>query len=272
MRRPFVRLTSTALWAGVLGCSSELPIGDAPAVSAPAERSTTTEERRELASRRDFLRHAVRQRMARKFPPPSRRRTQKCPDDEIAAATKDGESATLALIVQDERIQARSLVPLRLTRFVSSPDLAAIDATSSWGVTAPLARVRAAVRQLEAAQALRYAAVHHVIHYSQPKRIRKLNKRRPEWVPGWIISWLVVHDLESGSPQCQIRVQARNDVSSAPLSARLKSDTRRELVAALGQELRRATPRAVARISGTLRVAEVEDASERTAGPASQNR
>lgn len=197
----------------------------------------------------------VTQRLATPPQPPTQWLKKSCPDSELDGSPDAG----LWLDVRDARYEGKQLLPLVITQQLKSRPIvdtqsALLDdpalIAASLGSAADLARVRAAVEQLERQ---RYKAVFHVLGYSEPKLVRKLGKAKREWLPGVLSASLAVHQLETGRVVCQTPILvARNDVRDAPLGARLRSATRDRLVRELGAELRREGSRALAGITRRL--------------------
>ena len=216
-------------------------------------------ELRTLLGRVAFQRHALEQRIRAHPELEPRPREKRCPDSRLRQLELDEARATLVLTSQDARIDTRYLLPLSLlTRLTQDarlqrqeprpfPDsIAALPASS--------AAARRKLDEIELLMQRRFGGVYFVTGYVSPKRIRKPNRLRSEWVPGSLLAWFVVHDLETGEILCQTRLGVRSEVSDAPTSIRLKSDVRERLIRELGEELRAESSRALSRMTSVLRV------------------
>ncbi len=249
MRRT-VAIAAVVSAAG-LGCESSpdsLPVARLAHLAAADEHGDA-----ELAKRRarlDYLRHTLRLRLQTDFDPPKEAKRAAC--DEALLSGGTAAQQTVLLRVNDARVDGRMLLPLRLTGPVEHDP----DVPRKLGpLPSPPDSIAVAdrlIRRLEGALERRYAAVVHITHYTVPKWIRKPNRRRAEWVPGWVRAWVAVHDVRSGSMLCQTLLDIRNDVSDVSIRVRLRSDTRHALVKALGETLRSETERALQNLGGAL--------------------
>jgi hypothetical protein len=84
--------------------------------------------------------------------------------------------------------------------------------------------------------------------------IHKLGKMRAEWVPGCLVVWLAIEDLDTSDVVCQTRIIVRNDVTDEPVFRRTKSEVKERLISELGKTLRGDSARALEKISRVLRV------------------
>ena len=107
---------------------------------------------------------------------------------------------------------------------------------------------------IDAASKRRFRGVYHIVEYAPPALIHKLGKMRAEWVPGCLVAWLAIEDLESSAVVCQTRVLVRNDVTDEPVFRRTKSEVKQRLIAELAQGLRGESARALAKISSVFRL------------------
>lgn len=197
----------------------------------------------------------VTQRLATPPQPPTQWQKKPCPDAELDPAQAD----RLWLDVRDARFEGKQLLPLVITEQLRSRPIVETHSpllddpalvADTLGSAGDAAEVRTAVEQLERQ---RYKAVFHVLGYSEPKLIRRLGKAKREWLPGVLSAALAVHELETGRVLCQTQILvARNDVSDAPLGARLRSTTRDRFVRELGERLRQDAAVALAGITRLL--------------------
>lgn len=251
MRRAAAVVLGTAF--GLVACEGvREPMPRAASGGQPLVRGAHREMKVDLA------RAQLRGELGRSYERPANLKESACPDGEIAAVAKTPEERVLSLTVREGRWEPKSLVPLKVTQPVTQPDFAALETKLAGIGDGDDADVLldSAVREMEQQRRRRYVGVLHVIDWAQPKRIHKLNKRKPEWVAGRVQAMLVIHDAASATPLCQTRVFVQNDVSEAPLAARLMSDTRDDLTAKLGQLLRAEVEPAVARITKVLTMPE----------------
>jgi len=189
--------------------------------------------------------------LTRRDDQPKKLSEQPCPDDAIRAAASSDDERTVALRAQDARWEKRSLIPLRVTREVTSPDPTSLESeliSSGPRIDTQLAD------QIDWLSRRRYVGVFHVLDYSSPRVIHRLGHAKPEWVAGWALAWLVIHDAKTGESLCATQIQVKNDVSAAPLEKRRRSDVTEQLTSAIGKKLREAAPAALAKISTELLV------------------
>jgi hypothetical protein len=179
---------------------------------------------------------------------PARFAERRC--DDSALATRPEVERELSLRVTDGRYDKRHVLPMRVTRHVTAPDLNRLDQILA-GVEAPDEK-EAALSSVERLSRQRLVGVHHVVHYVAPKWVVRVGKLKPAWEAGRIDTWFAVHDAATGEALCSTRVSVVGDATGAPLRVRLRSDTRDRLTDALGERLRRATSDALAKISGAL--------------------
>jgi hypothetical protein len=158
-------------------------------------------------------------------------------------------SRVLQLTVSDARVEPKQLLPLALTDTVTTrPALAPLE--DQLLGAAPLEQAR---QTLERLRQLRFRGVYRVVDYAEPRLVRKIDKPRPEWLPGVIAASFVVQDLENGQALCQTEpIIVRSDTSSAPIASRQRASTRARLLLALGQSLRERTGPALRRITTEL--------------------
>lgn len=179
---------------------------------------------------------------------PARFAERRCDDAGFAARPES--ERELSLRVVDARYDKRHVLPMRVTRHVTAPDLNRLDQILA-GVEAPEEK-DSALGSVERLSRQRFVGVHHVVHYVAPKWVVRVGKLKPAWEAGRIDTWFAVHDAASGEALCSTRVSLVGDATGAPLRVRLRSDTRDRLTDALGERLRRATGEALAKISGAL--------------------
>jgi hypothetical protein len=197
------------------------------------------------------------------MPAVTRFRTQACPDAEIAARAAGAAARKLVLDTQDSRYEARSLMPLRLTRQLQSepercvqeffePDDQQPFAASLDKRLKSLEHGLAAEKMVSELERRTYKGVFHITQFKKPHLIRKKGRHRREWTRGLLRAWLVVYDIDSSDALCQAEVVTLNDVTDEPLSIRLRAETQRRLVRELGQQLRGEAETALAFMSHTL--------------------
>jgi hypothetical protein len=228
---------------GLGACEQQSPLPTA--VASPAARQASA------APSRAQLLEKLRPWLTRQDDKPKKLSQRPCPDEAIRAAASSDDERTLALRAQDGRWEKRSLIPLRVTREVTSPDPTSLESTLISKGTRLDAKLGDQVDWLARRH---YVGVFHFLDYSGPRVIHRLNRAKPEWVAGWALTWLVVHDAKSGEALCATQIQVKNDVSAAPLEKRRRSDVTEQLTTALGRKLREAAPAALAKISSELRI------------------
>jgi hypothetical protein len=228
-----------------------------PSLAVAAQRDRAGDELAALRGRVTFERAELRARLARSLARPPQRAKTPCPDDELSRLALDAPQKKLVLGVEDARLEQKHLLPLDILEQLVSPELGRLE-LSPFGDSAELPQstsaARAELERLAQFERRRFRGIYQIVDYAKPKRIRRVDRLRPEWLPGWVIAWLVVYDADEGRPLCQTQLMARNDVAEAPLSKRLESAVRDRLVRELGAELRAATPAALSGISRELLV------------------
>ena len=243
------RLTVLACVLAACGCNERrrAPASEAalPALAHSAPSSS-------LAQRVAYRRFEVTERLAAELPRPERFREQACPD-----ATLDGAAPELMLATEDVRYEPKHLLPLDMLEQLLGGDRRFAAHARRFGDTTPAAlgdeEAQSALAELDELAKRRYKAVYYITDYASPKLVRRKNRVRSEWLPGVVASWLVVHDLKSGSALCQAQVIVRNDVTDEPISRRMKATVKQRLVAELASALRSEGKAALGRISKTLR-------------------
>jgi hypothetical protein len=157
----------------------------------------------------------------------------------------------LALVLRDARFEKKDLLPLALTGPLTQPKLHELRDTLALSPPGqpPPAGV---VDEISALAASRFVGVFHVTEHFAADRVFRTDRGRWEWLPGTIVAWFAIHEARSGAALCQTLLVVKNDVSSAPLAPRLKSDTRARLTRELGRDLRSEAARALRRISAEL--------------------
>jgi len=243
------------------GCEHELA-GHASASAASAREATESHSLVRQSAQVAVEYTRARQRLEQQLPLPRRLRMQRCPDRSIEGWAET--DRTLLLRSQDSRIVRKKLLPLLLTAHLSSHDLLAVRQYLSGadgdfsdallGRPASPKAARMALAELSALERRRFAGIYHVIRYGAPRLIHKIGRRRPEWVPGILDTWLAIYELYEDRPLCQVRVTVRNDTRDAPIRRRLKSQTRERLIRELGGSLRARSRIALSRISSALRM------------------
>lgn len=174
---------------------------------------------------------------------------EKC--DDARFGSLPAEERTLVLAVRDARFEKKQLLPLALSSPLTQPKLHALR--DELGLLPPgRAPSEVLVAEVEGLGKRRFAGVFHVTEHYGAERVFRVDRGRWEWLPGTLVAWLGIHDASSGAALCQTLLVVKNDVRSAPLAARLKSDTRERLVRELGRDARAEAARALRRISERL--------------------
>jgi hypothetical protein len=233
-------------WLVLLLVACDRAPSPSPPVAAPAAKQAPAGELEAKTARariQDRLNH----------PPtrPERFKQQRCPDAEIGRHPPA--ERELSLRVLDARYDLRRVLPQRVTRHLTAPDLNELDQVLA-GVDAPGAaeQKRAALGSVERLVRQRFVGVYHVTHYAAPKWVVRVGRVKPVWDAGRLDTWFAIHDAESGEALCASRVSVVGDATDAPVRVRLRSDTRDRLTDELGERLRAATPGALGRISSAL--------------------
>ena len=143
------------------------------------------------------------------------------------------------------------------SRLVNEPTAGQGDRPGEFAVTASPRfadpeSASAALDELLRFNQRRLFGVYQIVHYEAPRWLRKPNRRRPMWRQGALHAWLVVYDTLAEQPACQVRIAVLNDTTGASLRIRLRSDTRKQLIEQLGQNLRGRTAAELQRISAVL--------------------
>lgn len=252
---PSARLTPLALVLPLaLACEERAP---APAAAPPVEiRSESGPNRAELQEK-------LRPWLSRRDERPKKLSEQACPDEVISAATDEGQRA-IALRAQDARWEKRSLIPLRVTAEVTFPDPPSLESALIRHESRLDPKL---LEQIEWLSERKYVGVFHVLDYAAPRVIQRVGRAKPEWVAGWVLAWLSVHDARSGEPMCATQLHVKNDVSQAPLTKQRRSEITEQLTSALGRQLREAAPSALSKISKVLYI----DAGEQAVAASARN-
>lgn len=249
-----MRSWSTLLVASLVATLCAACDDDAPAlsVSVSAERD---QELSQLTDRVAFRRHELETREQVNWELPRKPKDGVCP----TLARGDSEADELVLLARDARIDTRQLLPLRLTKQLTTRDFEALephyDPLSKAGAKRRLRSKRDGELALEKLTRLakrRYAAVFHVTHYVEPHFFHDPKKRKPEWAPGLLLGWIGIHELGEPEALCQWSIDVRSDTSQASLARRLRETTRHELVSDLGKRFREAGIRALGELKSGL--------------------
>jgi len=187
-----------------------------------------------LVQRAAFRRHELASRWGRSFAVVQAVGHKACPSDVLRAPP----SEQLIVLARDARVEPRDLLPLMLTERLTSAELAVlgVDVSASQPIEGVLSKLEDLSRR-------RLAGVFHVLDYQAPRRIRRIDRPRPEWVAGILVAQFAVYDLDRHEPLCHAHIVSRNDVRDVPLSRRLEAQVRERLTRELGdktkQEARR---------------------------------
>ena len=233
-------LLVTALLLGA--CSRARPeaaLSDAPAVRPERPAAAA------LAQRAAFRRHELASSWARSFPVPRGVGHRACPSDLLQAPA----SKRVVVLARDARVEPRDLLPLMLTERLASPELAVLQADVS--ASEPMESV---LSKLDELSLRRFAGVFHVLDYQAPRRIRRIDRPRPEWVAGILVAQFAVYDLDRHEPICHAHIVICNDVREAPLSRRLEAQVRERLTRELADELKQEARRALGDLGAALHV------------------
>ncbi|MEB2314166.1 MAG: hypothetical protein OZ921_19860 [Sorangiineae bacterium] len=225
----------------------------ARAVRSPAAPAASPTDARVAGARAERLAARLREGLGRRFPLPRKLDDERCDDARLRAAGS-GDALELALTAVDERPGAKNVLPLVVTRALIAPEPAEL-ALALEGI-APERAPGEALGEAEWLERRRYLGVYHVLDFGLPRRFHRPERRHAEWDAGRLDALFVIHDAASGAPLCQSRLTVHGDATGAPLAVRLRSDVRDRLTRALGAELRRRTPAALAGMSGALRLRE----------------
>lgn len=180
-------------------------------------------------------------------------RDEKCDAERFAGLPAD--ARTLVLAVHDARFEKKRLLALDLTDALTQPKLHALR--DELALAAPGQTPSAALTdEVESLAKRRFVGVFHITEHYGAERVFRMDRSRWEWMPGTLVAWFAVHDAKSGAALCQSLMVVKNDVTSAPIAARLKSDTRERLGRELGRDVRAEARRALARISSELELPE----------------
>jgi hypothetical protein len=262
MPGPSALILAVSMLAGALsiGCEGQ-PAGSSPPGPAVPTARQAPDSAAELSARVAFGLARAEHRLKQPLPRPDRFAREKCPDEDKQDLSL--QERTLILRAEDARAAQKSLLPLRLSERLSSRDLETIRAQlvpdAAWGSGAERSRLsprtaQTTLAQLEALDQRRFMGVYHVVYYAPPRLILKPNRRRRQWVAGRLVAWLVIYDLTEGDPICQVQVSGRSDTTEAPISIRLRSETRDRLIEQLGRSLVTESQAALASITEQLRL------------------
>ncbi len=185
---------------------------------------------------------------------PLKRREQACNDAELSAAAPTEPARVITTRFAEARLVAKALLPMTVTEPLELPRLPLLEAALS-GVHGEEAS-REALERSTALSKRRFVGVFHVTQFGLPRWIWRLDHKKPEWVRGYLETWLALHDGQSGERLCQTRIWVVSDGKDAPLSRRLRADTRNKLTRALGHALKREAPAALRRLSRVLTLPE----------------
>ncbi|MEZ4230016.1 MAG: hypothetical protein R3B89_12645 [Polyangiaceae bacterium] len=237
----------------LVGCDDDA--ASPPLAMAAVNSNTRVEELTQLTERVAFKRHELESREHVSWELPSKPRDRACP----RLAKGETEADQLILLARDARVDSRKLLPLRLTRQLTSRDFDALEphyaADSKAGAKR---RVRSkrdgelALEKLDRIGRRRFAAVFHVTHYVEPHFFHDPKKRKPEWGAGWMMGWIAIHELGEPEALCQWSIDVRSDTSNASLARRLRETTRHELTSDLGKRFREAGMRALRQLESGL--------------------
>jgi hypothetical protein len=190
---------------------------------------------------------------------PAKGRERQCPDDRLKGLGLEPRALVLVLKTHDARVGAKHLLPLDLVRQLETDELDKIDRLFDQSPelggkirSEPLAQQ--ALAAVDSAAKRRFRGIYHIVEYAPPALIHKLGKMRAEWVPGCIVAWFAIEDLENSEVVCQTRILVRNDVRDEPVFRRTKSEVKERLITELGLGLRGESARALAKISGIFRL------------------
>jgi hypothetical protein len=205
-----------------------------------------------------FRRHEIARRL-RADPVRPGKGERECPDDRLKRLAVDPSDTVLMLTTHDARIGAKHLLPLNLVRQIETREIDRIDRLFDQppelgGKIRSETLARQALGAIDGVSRRRFRGVYHIVEYAPPALIHKLGKMRAEWVPGVLLAWLSIEDLNSSEVVCQTRILVRNDVTGEPVFRRSKSEVKERLIAELGQSLRGESVRALGKISSVLRL------------------
>ncbi len=197
----------------------------------------------------------LRRRFAQPFAGPVELKERACPDSRLDPL---GETElTLGLESSDSRANPKNLVPFKILESLRVDALArvesdALEPTSrddGLRLVRSLAQGEQALLQLRMLSKQRFLGVFHIVHYKEPELTYSPRKNRREWLPGSVIAWLVVHDLDTGDAVCQTALRAQNRISDAAGARQLREVMRTQLQNELILALRTASVPALQRIT-----------------------
>lgn len=197
--------------------------------------------------------------LQRERPAAKRGVSQACPDERLRQLDAD---PTLVVLPRDHRYDQRQLIPLTVLQLAAPDELlplrSILGVDASFSVdgsgNAPSAEALAQVAdRLGALRSRRFVAELRITSYAPPRVTRKAGAVRSEWVAGVLGADLVVFDRAQEQALCQSPLLVRNRVAEAPLTRRLRADTRDRLLVELAEALRDAAATSLPSLSGYLR-------------------
>ena len=210
-------------------------------------------------------------RLQEPMPPLTRFKVESCPDQVLLADSPNLPERTLTLAVHDARYQAESLLPLAVTDPLQTRDdarLLGFYEPSQAELANPFERLlkseadaKAAEQEVARLEQRQYKGVFHITLFKKPHLIRKKNKRRREWTRGVLRAWLAIYAIDTSKLLCQVEVISITDVGDAPITIRLRADTKQRLVRELTEELREKSQQALGSISKVLVLPEIVTAA-----------
>lgn len=195
---------------------------------------------------------------------PSGHAERRCPDLEIAGQESGSGPIELVVRTVDARIAPRSLLPLEVIARLETDDFSgalqklAGGRAALWDPAAarPVTREagRAALEELRRLRRTRLVAELRIRDYAGPNLFFRKGATRREWAAGFLAFDLVIYDLVARSAMCQAPGSVRGDASTAPVSRRLREQTRVSLQRQLADRTWAAMGEALGRISERLKL------------------
>ena len=201
------------------------------------------EEQLALSAKVSYEAARLRRRFAQPFAGPTELTERTCPDSHLGPL---GETERmLVLEVADSRTNPKNLLPFKLLESLRIDALARVEIDAlepsrrddKLRLVRSIAQGEQALFDLRALSKQRFLGVFHIVHYKEPELTYSPRKNRREWIPGSVIAWLVVHDLETGDAVCQTSLRAQNRINdgdgAGPVREVVRGKLKNELILGL---------------------------------------
>lgn len=227
----FPSLSLGMLFLASTGCEEVAPTSSRIASSATNLETSSRDAHLHTEYRKAVFRLVQQEaRWAKDWPRPDHWSENQCPAD----SPQEEANGELLTRVIDARWERKSPLPMSLTQALSTAELNDIrNLLGQENARTAGKRTETALEGLTHLESITHAAVFHVIHHEPARVIHKLGQIRPEWVPGVLSAWLVIHRANDLEPLCQTQIVVQNQLKDAPLSRRLRP----ELMARFEREL-----------------------------------